>query len=54
MLITSLTKLMNAILEHYPKTELVTIDIYDSTQGDDQTWCSNYCRITLQISLILR
>ena len=48
MLITSLTKLMNAILEHYPKTELVTIDIFDSNEGE-YGWTSDYCRITLRI-----
>ena len=48
MLITSITKLMNAILEHYPKTELVTIDIYDASEGG-WGWISDYCRITLRI-----
>ena len=49
MLFTSLTKLMNTILEHYPKTELVTIDIYDASEGG-WGWTSDYCRITLRIN----
>ena len=49
MLFTSLNKLMNAILEHYPKTELVTIDIYDASEGG-WGWTSDYCRITLRIN----
>ena len=48
MLFTSLNKLMNAILEHYPKTELVAIDIYDASEGG-WGWTSDYCRITLRI-----
>ena len=48
MSFTSLNKLMNAILEHYPKTELVAIDICDASEGG-WGWTSDYCRITLRI-----
>lgn len=45
---STINKIMTAVLEQYPKVNLVSIDVFDA-QENEYGWTTDYSRITLTI-----